>query len=178
MTTKIEQFIKDENGGATVSLKMIVYTIFITMLMLVIIDFYAMTSVYSYIKNQQGLANRAVYAALDETYLARRELYIDESLGRSVFESYLNKNLDPAKTKTNISGLRLVDGVKVVHFEIYNTNELPAISPSGKAVTELSVYSEIEINIRPILIGKFTTVKFNPRMMTDIPDHLLRTYHP
>ncbi len=164
---------KEEKGTVTISLKMIIFFIFMITIMFVCIDLITIMNMYDYINNHQKLANYEVYDAVDED-----ELYIDETLGRDAFESYLNRNLDPDKVEINISMFRIIDDVKVVNFEIYNTNELPAISPSGKTVTKLSVYSEIEINIKTILIGKFTTVKFNMRMMTDVPDRLLRIYHP
>lgn len=179
MLKVIKTIYKDErgSGGGTIAIKSIVLTVFFALIMYVIINFYFMANVYAIIKDQQDLANRAVYAELDETYLADRKLYIDETRGRQKFEEYLDKNLELDSHNIPARNMRLVGSVVVKKFEIYNTDELPAVTPNGKTVNTVSVYSEIEVEIQPFLVGRFGTIKFNPRITTDVPDILLRTTH-
>lgn len=170
MLKSIKNIFKDErgSGGSTVAIKSLVLVVFITLIMYVLIEFSYMANVYAFVKNQQDLSNRAVYAELDETYLADRKVYIDETRGRLKFQEYLNKNLEP----------RIVGSIVVKEFEIYNSTELPAITPNGKIINTVSVYSEIEIEIEPFLEGRFGTIKFNPTLTTDVPDFLLKKFHP
>lgn len=174
----MKKIIKDERGSGAIAIQSIVTIIFITLLSFVLMNFYYMSTVKAFVKNQQDLANRAVYAAIDETQLAYRIIYIDETKGREIFDYYLRKNLD--LDSLNIPGrdLGLVGSVVVKNFEIYNEAELPAITPSGRTVNFISVYSEIEIEMKPLLFGLFGSVKFNPELTTDIPDHMLKTFHP
>lgn len=91
----IKKFIKDERGGgsAAMAVKVVVLSVFITLLMFVLIDIFALFTIYAYVKDQQDLANRAVYAAIDPIKLADRELYIDENLGKQQFITYIKKIL-------------------------------------------------------------------------------------
>lgn len=180
MLKRIERLLKDEkgSGGSSISIMSMVLLLFFVLIMYVLIDFYYMANVYAFVKNQQDLSNRAVYAELDQTHLADRELYIDELVGRQKFEEYLVKNLELNSSNIPARNMRLVGNVVVKEFEIYNTAELPAITPNGKVINTVSVYSEIEIEIQPFLFGRFGNLKFSPRLTTDVPDVLLKTFHP
>lgn len=181
MIINFKKIICDERGsggGGSIALKASVMGLFLTLLMFVLIDFYYMANVYSFVKNQQELANRAVYAELDQNQLADHNLYIDENLGRAKFEEYITKNLELDSNDIPARNMRLVGSVVVKEFEIYNTGEIPTTTPAGKVVDEVSVYSEIEIEVKPFLFGRFGTIKFNPKLTTDVPDILLRTFRP
>lgn len=173
-----KRFIKDQRGSGTIAIKSLVLITFFIMMMYVIIDFYYLSNIYRYVKGQQDLANRAVYAQIDMTRLADRELYIDDTLGRAKFEEYLEKNLELDASNNPGRDIRIVGAVEVKEFIIYNTEDLPATTPNGKTVTFVSVYSEIEVEVRPFLYGKFGTIKLNPHLLTDLPDKLVKTFHP
>lgn len=74
--------------------------------------------------------------------------------------------------------IRIVGSVTVKNFEIYNKAELPAVTPNGKTVNMVSVYSEIEVEVLPFLNGMLGTVKINPHLTTDLPDYLVNSFHP
>ncbi len=171
---------KDQRGGgsATVAVKCIVLTTFFMLMMFVLIDFYYLANIYRYVKNQQDLSNRAVFAELDRMKMADREIYIDENSGLTKFKQYITKNLE--LDSSNIPGrdIRLVGSVTIKEFQIYNTNEPPAVTPNGENVSLTAVYSQIEVEIRPFLVGLFGNITFSPRLTTDIPDKLMRTFHP
>lgn len=175
---KFKKIYKDERGSATIAIKSLVMITFFVLLMYVLIDFYYLSNIYRYVKGQQDLSNRAVYAQIDLTRLADRELYIDDNLGRAKFEEYLEKNLELDASNNPGRDIRIVGSVEVKEFIIYNTDDLPATTPNGKTVTFVSVYSEIEVEIRPFLYGKFGTIKLNPHLLTDLPDKLVKTFHP
>lgn len=168
----------ERGGGATVAIKGLVLIVFISGMLLVLIDFYYLANVYRYVKDQQELANRAVYAAIDMNQLAERNIFIDEVDGREVFEDYLTKNLDLDAVGVPNRHLKIVGSINVKNFEIYNTTELPNVTPNGVDVDKVSVYSEIEVEVEPLLVGKFGTITIRPHMTTYIPEFLIKTFHP
>lgn len=171
-------FIRDERGSSTIAVKSIVLITFVVLIMYVVIDFYYLSNVYRYVKDQQDLANRAVYAEIDRTLLADRQLFVDDNRGRAKFEEYLHKNLELDASDRPGRDIRIVGAVQVKQFIIYNTEDLPAVTPNGKTVNFVSVYSEIEVEVKPFLYGKFGSIKLNPHLLTDLPDQLVKTFHP
>lgn len=165
-------------GGSTIAVKGIVLIVFFAMLTFVVLDFYYVANVYRYVKDQQELSNRAVYAEIDLNALAEREIYIDEIDGFDKFEEYLFKNLALDSEYVPEQDIRIVGSVVISNFEIYNATELPAVMPTGKTMNEVCVYSEITVEIRPLFFGRFGTVTLTPEMTTYIPEYLLRNYHP
>lgn len=168
----IKKFIKDEKAGA-ISIAGLYLAIAAAMLIFVFIDLYYLSNVYRYIKNQQDLANRAVYATLDLNQLAERKLYIDETAGKLKFEEYIRKNL---QVKSNF--YEIIEGdIIIKEFEIYNESELPAVTPEGKSINNITVHSKIEVNVKPIMFEPLT-VRLSPYLTTDIPENLVKTFHP
>lgn len=175
----MKKIIEDERGGSgAVAIKGLVMISFFVLIMYVLIDFYYLSNIYKYVKAQQDLANRAVYASLDGDRLADRQFYIDENLGRIKFQEYLTRNLELDTSDIPGRDMRLLGNVIVKDFKIYNSSDLPAVTPNGKPVDFVSVYSEIEVEVRPFLWGKFGTIKLTPHLLTDLPDKLLKTFHP
>lgn len=175
----LRQFIKDQRGGPAVSLKGLFTILIILMIAALLIDSIYVGLGYVYIKTQMDMANRAVYRDVDQIRLADRELYIDESNGEDTFYEFLINNLNLNSSLTPVSANSgIVGPIKIIGFEIYNIPELPAITPVGTPVNLVSVHSQIEATIRPIFFGWFTDIKIQPYMDTDLPDKLVKTFHP
>jgi len=134
---------------------------------------------YNYIKTQMDMSNRAVYKLIDFDRLARREIYINETNGASVFADQLRENLklDAGFTPTGECPIRIIGQVEIESFEIYNQEELPAITPVGTSIDFVAVHSRLSVTYRPVFLT-FLPITFHPYMDTDVPDSLLKTYHP
>lgn len=163
------------SSTAVIGLKVI--TIFV-LISILLVDLLLFVMTRSVIKTQMDYANRAVYAELDMDRLARRELYIDEVQGEAKFYEYLRSNLDLNASLEQINvRYRLLD-VRVVEFEIYNTADLPAVTPQGQAINHVAVYSRLEVDIQPLLFGITPVITISPYLVTDLPDHLVKTFRP
>lgn len=174
----IKRLIYDQRAAATAIQALVTLLIF-TLLFALIIDVGYVTYVYFDIKTQMDLANRAVYKNINADRLAEREFYIDESQGWQTFLEKLRTNmkLDDEMNPRADNEYRIVGTVNVISFEIYNQDELPAVTPAGTHVDEVSVHSRVEVRIRPLFIW-FSEITVRPHIDTDIPDKLLLTYHP
>lgn len=169
--------IRNQNGYSTLQGLVALLIIFIGFAFVVEIG--SAIYSYNYIKTQMDMSNRSVYKLIDLTRLADREIYINETNGSLVFADQLRENLklDAGYTPTEDCPIRITGQVEIESFEIYNQDELPAITPVGTPLDFVAVHSRIRVTYRPVFLT-FLPVTFHPYMDTDVPDALLRTFHP
>lgn len=167
----IKRLWNDERGAATISINALVVILLLTMFSVLVIDTFYLGVCYLYVKTEADMANRAVYADVDPVKLADREFYIDATVGEQKFYEYLKKNLkldnDLKMTGTN---LRIVGPIKVLDFKIYNSSDLPAVSPLGNSIEKVTVFSRLEIQVQPIFYGLFGNITIRPYIETNLPD--------
>lgn len=169
----------NEKAGGAVALKGLTVILIMITVIALLLDCIYIGICYFYIKTQMDMANRAVYAEIDRTRLADRELYIDKSTGETKFYEYLKKNLKLNDSLEPIGlNMRIEGPIQVLDIIIYNESDLPAVTPVGTNIDMVSVHSRIEAQIRPIFIGIFTTVTIRPYIDTDLPDKLVKNFHP
>lgn len=163
------------SSTAVIGIKIITIFVIIGVLL---VDLFLFVLTRTVIKTQLDYANRAVYSELDMNRLARRELYIDPVQGEAKFYEVLRSNLDLNASLEQINyRYRLVD-VRVVDFVIYNEEDLPAVTPGGQSIDFVSVYSRLEVDIQPLLFGFQPIITIRPYLITDLPDHLVKTFRP
>jgi len=173
------KFLRDNRASysstAVIGIKIITLFVIFSILL---VDLFLFVLTRNVIKTQMDYANRAVYAELDMNRLARRELYIDPVQGQAKFYEYLRDNLDLNASLEQVNyRYRLLD-VRVVDFRIYNESDLPATTPAGQTIDFVAVFSRLEVDIQPILFGFEPVITIRPYLITDLPDHLVKTFRP
>lgn len=58
-------------------------------------------------------------------------------------------------------------------FRVFNPKDLPNTDGLGNQVTEVSVYSQIQVPVRPVFSGLFATVPVPVAITTDVPEGVL-----
>lgn len=121
------------------------------------------------IKNAMDFSNMAAYREISTEKLAVNELYIDEVLAEETFEETLQHNLKLDSSLDPLSDSMASDTVKIVSFEVFNPDKLPATDSVGNLVEEVAVHSRIVVSLKPMFIGLFKTVDLPVAITTDIP---------
>lgn len=169
-----KKFIKDEKAGGAEAVKDLVIFLIITLFLMIIIDCFYVWLCYTYVKTQMDMSNRAVYSQVDQTKLADKQFYIDPVAGQNVFYQKLKSNL---KLDNNLvpttSGLNFASSIQVLDFKIYNQADIPNVTSVGTNITMVSVYSRIQVKVKPIFFGLFGYVTITPYIVTDLPDKAL-----
>lgn len=173
--SKLVKLMKDQRAGGTEAIKGLTIITIMLLVGVLVIECFNMATCYIYIKTQMDMANRAVYAVLDKTKLADKEVYIDKNTGEAQFYKYLKANL---KLNNNLevtgNNLNIIGPITVTDFIIYNKSDIPATTPTGKQIDSVSVFSRISVNIKPIFFGEFGTVNIKPYILTDVPDKAIK----
>jgi len=122
------------------------------------------------IKRGLDASNMAVFREIDQERLADGVLWIDPIAGADTFRLFLERNLRLDPSLDPLPGSPASGPVVIEEFHIYNPSDLPAVDPLGHPVSEVSVYSQIRVPVRPLFIGLFRPVALRVAVLTDIPD--------
>lgn len=122
------------------------------------------------IKRALDHANMSVFREIDQERLADGVLWIDPIAGADTFGTFLQRNLRLDPTLNPLPGSPASGPVQIEAFQVYNPPDLPAVDPLGHPVSEVSVYSQIRVPVRPLFIGLFRPVDLRVAVLTDIPD--------
>lgn len=125
------------------------------------------------IKQALDYSNMAVYRNMDRGKLADGILYIDKTAAQETFRDFLAQNLRLDESLNPLPGSHAAGPVQVVDFRVFNPEDLPNIDGLGNRVTEVSVYSQIRVPVRPVFSGLFTMVSVPVAITTDVPDWVL-----
>ncbi|KKM13048.1 hypothetical protein SY88_00320 [Clostridiales bacterium PH28_bin88] len=121
------------------------------------------------IKQALDYSNMAVYRNLDLDKLADGILYINKTAAEDTFQEFLAQNLRLDGSLNPLPGSLAAGPVQVVDFRVFNPEDLPNIDGLGNPVTEVSVYSQVRVPVRPVFSGLFTTVSVPVAITTDVP---------
>ncbi|TDA67827.1 MAG: hypothetical protein D9V47_09970 [Clostridia bacterium] len=124
------------------------------------------------IKQALDYSNMAVYRELDRDRLADGDLYLNEITAQDTFREFLAQNLRLDGNLNPRPGSPAAGPVEVVDFRVFNPQDLPNTDGLGNPVTEVSVYSQIRVPVRPVFVGLFTTVSVPVAITTDVPEGL------
>lgn len=122
------------------------------------------------IKQALDYSNMAVYRNLDLDKLADGILYINKTAAEDTFQEFLAQNLRLDESLNPLPGSYAAGPVQVVDFRVFNPEDLPNTDGLGNPVTEVSVYSQVRVPVRPVFSGLFTTVSVPVAITTDVPD--------
>jgi len=124
------------------------------------------------IKQALDYSNMAVYRNLKRNKLADGIIEINETAGQDTFRQFLAQNLRLDGNLNPLEGSLAAGPVQIIDFKVFNPEDLPNIDGLGNRVTEVSVYSQIRVPVRPVFSGLFTTVSILVAITTDVPEGL------
>jgi len=162
-----------DNKGATSAIIGVVTVMIAIMLFALAFDTAFLYVRRDVIKQALDYSNLAVYRELDRDRLADGELYLNEIAAQDTFREFLAQNLRLDGNLNPLPGSPAAEPVTVADFRIFNPEDLPNTDGLGNPVTEVSVYSQIWVPVRPVFAGLFTTVSVPVAITTDVPDGIL-----
>lgn len=127
-----------------------------------------------FLKQSLDYSNMAVWRAVDTEALARGQIRVDPVEGYEAFLSHLQRNLKLKADLMPADGSFAAGRVEVTEFHVYNQEDLPAVDPAGNPVTEVSVYSEIVVPVKPFFSWLFRDVSLRVAILTDAPAGVVR----
>jgi len=161
----------DRKGGASAVIGSII--IFIAMLLLALVfDTAFLYARRDAIKQALDYSNMAVYRNLNREKLADSILEIDKTAAQETFREFLAHNLRLDGNLNPLPGSLAAGVVDIVDFRVFNPEELPNTDGLGNPITEVSVYSQVMVPVKPLFSGLFTTVSVSVAITTDIPEGL------
>jgi len=164
-------FWRDRKGGATAVIGAII-TLISMMLFALAFDTAFLYARRDAIKQALDYSNMAVYRNLNREKLVDGILEIDVISAQDTFREFLANNLRLDGNLNPLPGSLAAGPVQVVDFQVFNPEDLPNTDGLGNIVTEVSVYSQIRVPVKPIFSGLFSTVSVPVAITTDIPEGL------
>lgn len=164
-------FWRDRKGGATAVIGAII-TLISMMLFALAFDTAFLYARRDTTKQALDYSNMAVYRNLNREKLADGILEIDVISAQDTFREFLANNLRLDGNLNPLPGSLAAGPVQVVDFQVFNPEDLPNTDGLGNIVTEVSVYSQIRVPVKPIFSGLFGTVSVPVAITTDIPEGL------
>lgn len=164
-------FWRDRKGGATAVIGAII-TLISMMLFALAFDTAFLYARRDAIKQALDYSNMAVYRNLNREKLVDGILEIDVTSAQDTFREFLANNLRLDGNLNPLPGSLAAGPVQVVDFQVFNPEDLPNTDGLGNIVTEVSVYSQIRVPVKPIFSGLFSTVSVPVAITTDIPEGL------
>lgn len=162
------RFWDDRKGTASAVIGMI-FVMIAMMLIALVFDTAFIFAKRDAIKQALDYSNMAVYRNLNEEKLAEGILEIDKTTAQDTFQEFLIKNLRLDSSLNPLPDSLAAGPVEVEDFRVFNSEDLPNTDGLGNLVTEVSVYSQIRIPLKPVFSGIFTTFSVPVAITTDIP---------
>lgn len=162
------QFWENRKGTASAVIGMI-FVMIAMMLIALVFDTAFIFAKRDAIKQALDYSNMAVYRNLNEEKLAEGILEIDKTTAQDTFQEFLIENLRLDSSLNPLPDSLAAGPVEVEDFRVFNSEDLPNTDGLGNLVTEVSVYSQIRIPLKPVFSGIFTTFSVPVAITTDIP---------
>lgn len=162
------RFWDDRKGTASAVIGMI-FVMIAMMLIALVFDTAFIFAKRDAIKQALDYSNMAVYRNLNEEKLAEGILEIDKTTAQDTFQEFLIKNLRLDSSLNPLPDSLAAGPVEVEDFRVFNSEDLSNTDGLGNLVTEVSVYSQIRVPLKPVFSGIFTTFSVPVAITTDIP---------
>ncbi len=156
-----DRFFKDRQGNGNAVIGLII-VLMISMIFFLLVEIGHLYISVQHIKNDLDFANMAVWKELNQDQLAYgiyqfHNEYETPQQGlnraRETFMQYLSRNagLNPFSFKPIPTHPLLADDpVQIIDFRVYLKDDLPVLSPEGKTIDKISVYSRIRVKIKTL----------------------------
>lgn len=168
------RFLHDKRGTATSIMGAVAILTAISVFALVF-DLGYLALKQKAIKRGLDYANLAVFREIDQDLLARGVIHINQLPAEDTFRTYLQQNLRLDTSLAPLPGSIAAGPVSIDEFQVFNTEDLPAVDGLGHPITEVSVYSAITVPVQPFFIGLFGPVTLRVAITTDVPSGLLQS---
>ena len=162
------RFWDDRKGTASAVIGMI----FIMIAMMLIALAFDTAFIYARrdaIKQALDYSNMSVYRNLNKERLAEGILEIDKTMAKDTFQGFLIENLRLDSSFNPQADSLAAGPVEIEDFRLFNPDDLPNTDGLGNRVTEVAVYSQIRVPLKPVFSGIFATFSIPVAITTDIP---------